>query len=284
MILLDYSAGRPSGDAIRASGASGSVRYVGFGRASKRLTRAEYDNLKASGLIVWAVAEEGTTDARGTYANGQRIANGALSDLANMGITEPIPIFCTEDSHLTGTGVSVSMVLDFVRGFTSVMGKQRAGFYGFMEAVRPVHDSGLVSYTWLAGSQPSSHDKTWLTMWQDNTQTTQVAGITCDINHVYTQITGGGAVEDIVTPEDIEAVAKRAADLVLQQDIWDQRYPSLVDDGSRNIIDYLRNIEFGVYRGDVVIDYDVLADKVAARLAASQATANADELKRRLES
>lgn len=182
--FLDYSAGRPSGKAIRDAGYAGVVVYVGEGSAGKRLTAAEYRDLKSAGLTVWFVVELGQHDVRGGFARGQTAGHDALNDLKALGVTDTeSPIFCAMDEHVGGD--TAAQAVAYARGFASVVGKARAGFYGFSDSLVPVHDAGVVSAYWLCGSKPSAAIAAWLHLWQDNTTHTIVAGIQCDINRVY---------------------------------------------------------------------------------------------------
>jgi hypothetical protein len=213
-IWADYSAGRPGGAALRAAGFAGVIRYVGTPGHTKNITAAEYADLVAEGLSVLLVYELGTTDWQGGYNAGVANADAAAIDAHNCGIPLSVGIAASVDMHLNAS--QVPMALNYLRGFQAALGRAQTGAYGFAEFVNAVHAAGTASWLWRCGSAPSAAESTYTTFWQRNAgQTTMtVGGIVCDINDQLNPI----GVDDIVTPDDIAAVAKA---------VWDQQFSGL---------------------------------------------------------
>jgi hypothetical protein len=189
----DFSAGRPSGAALVAAGFEGVLCYTGLGSAGKRITGSQYRDYKANNLGVLLVAELHTTDAwegANDYALAQERARIALADARAQGIPDSVGIACAADAHVSpDPHVGPAQIQDAVRyaaGFASVVGKGRAGFYGFSETSRAVHAADVVGWHWRCGTEPTAEDKKWVNFWQRNTAPTViwVSGIPCDINEV----------------------------------------------------------------------------------------------------
>ncbi|WP_033290344.1 glycoside hydrolase domain-containing protein [Amycolatopsis jejuensis] len=196
MRWADYSAGRPGSSALRSAGFGGAIRYAGLGRGPKRLTGGEYRELVDGGVTVALVIEQGTDDAWGSpgdddFARGVAFGQAGLADARGMGIPDSVLMACAADQHAAPH--QLDDVVQFARGFTSVVGRNRAGFYGFSETLRAVHDAGIVSWYWRCGSQPTAAERTWTNLWQRNDGTVSVAGIPCDINEEYLPLPTGGA-------------------------------------------------------------------------------------------
>lgn len=190
MQWADYSGGRPSGAALKAAGFGGVIRYIGLGNEGKQINGAEYRGLVADGVQVLLVAELGTGDAWGTetdddFGRGANYARIALADARANGIPDSVPIACAADAH--AAAFQIDDVVRYARGFESVLGKARTGFYGFQETLTAVHNAGVGSWYWRCGSAPSTAEKTWTNFWQRNAGETRrtVSGVQCDINDQY---------------------------------------------------------------------------------------------------
>jgi hypothetical protein len=193
-LWADYSAGRPSGAALKAAGFVGVLRYVGLGSSKKRITAAEYKDLAAAGVEVLLVAELGTNDAWGTssdddYARGITNATIARQDARAAGVPDWVGIAAAADAHAANRQ-QINDAVAYTRGFRDVLGLGRTGFYGFSETLNAVHDTGVASWFWRCGSQPSVADQSWVNFWQRNAPPTTrvVSGVVCDINEQYNPV------------------------------------------------------------------------------------------------
>lgn len=266
----DYSAGRPSGAALKASGFGGAIRYIGLGSAGKRINAAEYRDLIASGVEVLLVAEQSTDDAWAAvddYAQGRTFATAALNEARAIGIPDNIGIAAAADAHAVGSQITDSVA--YVRGFRDVLGLARTGFYGFFETLNAVHAAGVASWYWRCGAEPNTQEQTWIHFWQRNYGETvrYVSGIQCDVNDQYHPVTGANPV----TPEQ-DAILRQ----ILNQLVGP--WPSYVDPNVKlTLVDFARAIDQHTYApaapASVALtaaDLDTLAGKVATRLASLQ--------------
>lgn len=178
---LDYSAGRIPGSAIRAGGYSLALRYVddpARGLSSKHLRPDEYAELRAAGVAVGLVFEQGVDDVSGGFTAGVQHARRALAGAAWLGYPADGLIFMAVDEHCLPA--QVAQVLDYLDGAASVLGRQRTGVYGFSE----VCDAAIGRYgaLWQCGHRPAPGGPVHL--YQRSTAPVSVAGITCDVNEL----------------------------------------------------------------------------------------------------
>jgi hypothetical protein len=213
----DYSGGRPTGAQLKTAGFAFVIRYIGLGSAGKRLTKAEYANLVAEGVVVLLVAELGTGDTWGTstdddYGRGVANAKAALADARACGVPEDkIFIFAASDAHAPAQW-AINDTVRYVTGFRDVLGVARTGHYGFSETNVAVHNAGVASGFWRCGSKPSTLDQGWVNFWQRNVAPTTkvVAGVVCDINDQY----------HAINPEDTDMPLTDADAQLVAKHIW----------------------------------------------------------------
>lgn len=182
----DFSGPPPDAAALKAAGFSGVICYIGLGSEGKQIHAAQYQDYVRNGLQVLLVAELGTGDAWSAlddYATGKARAQLALADARNEGIPDTVGIACAADAHAS-SAAQISDAVQYARGFAAVLGKQRTGFYGFVETSSAVHAADVVGWHWRCGSEPSTQDKQWVHFWQRNRspQAVTVSGTVCDIN------------------------------------------------------------------------------------------------------
>jgi hypothetical protein len=274
-LWADYSAGRPSGAALKAAGFGGVIRYIGLGTSGKRINADEYKDLVAAGVQVLLVAELGTGDAWGTssdddYARGRANATAALNDARACGIPDSVGIAAAADAH-AGNSQQITDAVAYTRGFRDVLGLGRTGFYGFSETLSAVHAAGVASWFWRCGSEPSEADAAWIHFWQRNTAPTirVVSGIQCDINEQY-HPPGGDDMFDQADRDTLNLLKAVVAD----------RRPSLVDPtASFDTGEFVRFIDASTNatQKTVVAQNATIATLAAA--VANQHGWNADDLK-----
>lgn len=276
----DYSAGRPSGAALRAAGFVGVIRYVGIGRLGKRITAAEYRDLVAEGLQVALVAELGVDDAWGTssdddYARGVRNGILARSDAAMLGIPPSVPIACAADAHAANQQ-QIGDAVRYATGFEDAVGQGRAGYYGFNETLNAVHAAGVGSWWWRCGSEPTAAEKQWVTFWQRNTTPAviNVQGVPCDVNEQYNPL---GDNDMALTDDERRLLAEVHLALYGSFETIQGLEPR---DGKLAVWEQVTDIQAKVAAlaaGPVPdIDYDRLAAAVVARLGALEFKAVTD--------
>lgn len=297
MTLLDYSAGKISGAAIRNAGHSGAIRYI-TDRASlgtKHTSPAEYRDLVANGLQVWLVYEVGTNDPLGGFSGGVAAARRALDGATYIGYPGDRHIFFCFDRHAAASELPAWQ--SYLDGAASVLGVGRVGAYGFSEAIDAAR--GHATGFWQCGS--ASVIRSWTNFYQRNTGTTVVGGITCDINDVLIPLENDVALTD----DEMNKIAGKVwynwvwSGKNADGSTWGMNPSQVLDTLNRANAAESTKVD-GVAAAVAAvkakvdnlavpsIDLDALAEKVAPKVAAAvQATlaaAVADELKRRLES
>jgi hypothetical protein len=179
---LDYSAAAIPGATIKAAGFDFVIRYVedpAQWLGSKHIRPREYADLVQAGVKVWLVFEVGTGDMLAGHDAGAANARRALAGARWIGYPDDAPIFMACDMHLTAA--QLPACLAYIDGAASVLGKARTGVYGFPELIAAAQDRA--AWFWQCGHDPGPHGPAHL--WQDNTTTTRVGGVACDINRLY---------------------------------------------------------------------------------------------------
>jgi Rv2525c-like, glycoside hydrolase-like domain len=167
----------------KGMGITGALRYTDAGSEGKQIHSAERQAAFRQGIDLLLVDELNTGDAwdsANDRAAGVVRGRAALADAKAEGFGK-IGIAAAADAHAPSLR-HISDAVMYATGFASVVGKEWAGFYGFMETLRAVRTANVVSWLWLAGSKPSAEDARWVAFWQDNTGTIAINGVECDVN------------------------------------------------------------------------------------------------------
>lgn len=136
--IIDFSAGPPPAEEIRAAGHTGAVLYLSDGRepwmTGKNPTRAYLDSLDAAGIkfaFVWQFRKGGSIDSgdagRG-YDGGYADATEALRRLNALRCAGH-PVFFAVDWDITLAEWN-ARVADYFRGAAAKLGRERVGIYG----------------------------------------------------------------------------------------------------------------------------------------------------------
>lgn len=97
-LVYDYSFARPDPGAMKASGAVGVVRYLGYG--SKVIGGGERDALRAAGLqiaLVWETSADRTSSGYGAGQSDAQVANGQADAL---GFPDGRPLYFATDGNV----------------------------------------------------------------------------------------------------------------------------------------------------------------------------------------
>lgn len=206
-IVLDIAWDRPTIAQIRATGATGVMRYFSPD-ASKNLTAAEVRDYTAAGLSVGTVFE--STAGRATQGWAAGVADAQLAEAQRKAVGLP-------SSHIhhfaVDSDVSWSSVQAYFDGATSVVTLAREGCYGGFRVVEGAYGHGI-RFLWQtvawSGGQVSSH----ATLYQNGA--TALAGA-ADINHALAADYGqypSPLEPDVSTPLTV-ADAKLVANVLL---------------------------------------------------------------------
>jgi hypothetical protein len=190
--------------AAKAKGFVGAIRYIASGSDGKQIHSAEREAAARQRMKLLLVDELNTGDAWDS-ANDRKagVVRGAaaLFDAKQEGFGL-VGISAAADAHAPSPR-HISDAVMYATGFASVVLKEWAGFYGFMEVLRAVHTADVVSWYWLAGSKPSAEDARWLAFWQDNTGTVHILGVECDVNWRLDGPIPGAPKEEDMQPTDL---------------------------------------------------------------------------------
>lgn len=183
---LDYSAGRPSGAAVRAAGYSGVLRYVGFDPAArpKCITRAEYESLIGAGVGVGLVYENVAGDALNGQPAGVAAGQRARHWADVIGFPRDRPLYFACDTDVV-TAAQFAAVLDYLRGAaTALGGVGLVGVYGENDVIERAAAAGVARWFWQTKAwshgvvSPRAHLLQLV-------GTVFVAGVGCDRNEIH---------------------------------------------------------------------------------------------------
>src|SRR3954469_10211307 len=95
--VLDYSAGFPGAQAIRAAGYAGAVRYIGFPDRRKCATAGELADFTANQIGMALIYENTLTEWRNGYGAGQTAGRRARDHANSIGFPGDRPIYVAID-------------------------------------------------------------------------------------------------------------------------------------------------------------------------------------------
>lgn len=179
---LDYSAGAPSGAAVRTAGYVGVVRYCGTPGRPKNITRAEYEDMDMSGVGVALVYENRQGDALSGFGAGQASARAIQSDAASFGFPSSRPFYFTVDQQIS-TEAQYSAVMAYLDGAATVVGHSRVGVYGQYGVVQRAIEGGHAAYGWQTVAWSAGLRYSNANLFQ-NLGYVYVDGVECDSNDI----------------------------------------------------------------------------------------------------
>lgn len=239
MLGLDYSAGRPSGAAIRAAGYGFVVRYLDNGLDSGRvnINAAEFADLRAAGVAVALVWESQAERAAQGRAAGEADAAAALAAASAIGASG-WPIYFAVDFDLPDYGpasadarAKLGPVGAYLLACQNTVLPWRMGVYGGYWAVSRALDAGLTRYAWQTAAWSGGHVDGRIHLFQ-RIGTVTVAGTACDVNEQHQDQFGQGAA---VAP----APTKKRRDIVFEFVCNDQAFTGDPKDASTDNPDVL---------------------------------------------
>ena len=201
MIALDYSAGRPSGGAVRDSGAVAVIRYVGTPGRAKNLTATETADMLAHGVAVALVYEDRAGTALLGRARGEADARAALLDAHSCGVTVRC-IYMAVDFDVANDD-QMDRVSAYLAGAARVLGTDRLGVYGERDVVDIFVGGRVAAYGWQTKAWSGGAVSSQADLYQVGRQTT-VDGVTCDVNEIKRQDFGQWPAPALVTQQHQE--------------------------------------------------------------------------------
>ncbi|KUI16466.1 hypothetical protein AU193_09260 [Mycobacterium sp. GA-1285] len=192
-ILLDYAAGVLKASDIRAAGALGAIRYVSDRRPGaawmlgKPIQLAEARELYQNGLKVVSCYQYGkkdTADWLGGHDAGVRHAKRGWELHVAAGGSQDAPIYASIDDNPTHEQYT-QQVAAYLRGWETVLGKQRVGVYANSKTIEWALQDGIGTYFWQHDwgspekvAHPAAH------LHQVEIDSRSIAGVGVDINHI----------------------------------------------------------------------------------------------------
>lgn len=151
---VDYSDARPRPWVLAQAGKRFAIRYVGPGRTSKLLTRAEANLLKGAGLAIACVAEGAARDALTGRATGSRHAGQAHQNVVAAGGPSGAVIFFALDWD--ASPAELERTVPYFDGAAAAIGFSRVGVYGGYRTIdwairRRVAVKFWQTYAWSGG-------------------------------------------------------------------------------------------------------------------------------------
>lgn len=154
-ILLDYSAGVPSAEQIKAAGYAGAVRYVSDPRATwmqgKPLRKAEADDLRAHGLVVvsnYQFGKADTADWKGGAAQGNKDAERGQQLHTEAGGPDTAPIYVSIDACPSEQEWN-TQCRPYLLAWQERLGKERMGIYCNYPCIDWAIRDGIGTYFWM---------------------------------------------------------------------------------------------------------------------------------------
>ncbi|WP_067534460.1 DUF1906 domain-containing protein [Nocardia crassostreae] len=191
--LLDYAGGVPAAEVISAEGHMGVIRYVSDRRpgaewmAGKPLLAREVEALAAAGLTVVSCYQFGkgpTADWRGGYEAGLKHAARGLLLHKSAGGPDHAPIYASIDDNPAAAEWE-SQIDPYLRGWETVLGRDRVGVYANTPTIDFIRDVGLCSFFWQHNwGTPKGYVHPQAHLHQFEIDKRAVDGIGVDVNSV----------------------------------------------------------------------------------------------------
>ncbi|MGM7649196.1 DUF1906 domain-containing protein [Nocardia sp. JW2] len=154
--LVDYAAGVPSAEAIKAAGHIGVIRYVSDRRPGaewmegKPLLPGEVEDLWAHGLSIVSNYQFGkgpTADWRGGLEAGKQHAERGWELHTAAGGPDTAPIYASIDDNPSEQEFD-EMIAPYIEGWQSVLGPDLVGIYANTPTIDRALAAGLGSWFW----------------------------------------------------------------------------------------------------------------------------------------
>lgn len=223
--VLDYSAGKLTGEQIKSLGYQGVMRYISPARetwmTAKPVTRAEVEDYAKHHLgvgFVWQYGGAHNPDALRGFAGGVEDAKKAQAKCSELG-RPAHPVFFAVDFDCTLDQWN-NTVSKYFKGVASILGRQRIGVYGSSRVISWAKEDGLIARVndngrvlgWVTRSWNPEGYEHEAVLYQ-GIHNTNVNGVNVDINEVLDDRWGhqpprnvsaaAGAIYSDDTPETV---------------------------------------------------------------------------------
>ena len=169
--LIDFAMRQIPAEHIRAAGYSGVINYVSLSRpgssfGAKPITRTYADSLTAAGLAIVSNYQYGKpggsapSDFTRGFAGGVSDAHTAWQLHTAAGGGQSAPIFFTIDDDINRDTWN-NVALQWFRGINSVLGVQRTGIYGGINACQWAAADGVIGNSRTPGHRWAWQTRSW---------------------------------------------------------------------------------------------------------------------------
>lgn len=163
MIIVD-SFGYQSAAAIRAAGGGGTMRYASRDPA-KCITPGEAAALRAAGILVGIVFEDGATNALGGYQQG--LADGIFAKGVADRIGYPTTAIVFAAVDFPATSAQMPTIELYFQGFAHGAGRP-TGPYGSVNVVNDIMSKGLGVSGWQTAAWSNGQVSRYASLYQDS--------------------------------------------------------------------------------------------------------------------
>ncbi len=192
-VLLDYAAGVIPASQIKAAGAVGSIRYVsdrrpgGSWMLGKPIQLPEARDLSQSGLKIvscYQYGKQSSADWLGGQSAGVTHAQRGWQLHTAAGGPAGVPIYASIDDDPSYEQYK-QQVAPYLRGWESVLGRQRVGVYANSKTIDWALQDGLGSYFWQHNwGSPRGYTHPAANLHQVEIDKRDVGGVGVDINNI----------------------------------------------------------------------------------------------------
>src|ERR1700680_1458619 len=169
--LIDFAMRQIPAEHIRAAGYSGVINYVSLSRpgssfGAKPITRSYAESLTAAGLAIVSNYQYGKpggsapSDFTRGFAGGVSDARTAWQLHTAAGGGQSAPVFFTVDDDINHDTWN-SVALQWFRGINSVLGVQRTGIYGGINACQWAAADGVIGNSRTPGHRWAWQTRSW---------------------------------------------------------------------------------------------------------------------------
>ncbi|MGY0887126.1 glycoside hydrolase domain-containing protein [Corynebacterium aurimucosum] len=226
MKVIDFSAGVPSGRAVKGSGYAGAVLYISPPREpwmkGKMISRGEVADYEAAGLdlaFVWQHGGAYDPDSMRGYAGGMadaRAAQKVLEDLGRAGW----PVFFAVDFDISLAQWN-STAVEYFRAAGEVLGVDRVGIYGHSRVIAWAAEDGVVAdlgggkvLSWQTPAWSHGVRAPEAVLYQGRANVPGPDGIQIDVNDVLHDYWGQAAVSSARRGKSVPRVQVRVDEYV----------------------------------------------------------------------
>ena len=149
MKCIDYASGFTSSTPTKckAAGVTVVIRYIGAGGDWKRLTKAEADSLRASGIQIAGCYETSAGWMLGGRAAGVIAAVAAQADTIKLGGSSTDLVWFACDIEVVNPA-DMKLVMECLDGAASILGKAQVGIYGSYAVVKAALEGSHAALGW----------------------------------------------------------------------------------------------------------------------------------------